>query len=121
MNLLTNATIITGVIAALVALGTFMWSRRKDRETLRNALFAELRNIRQHYGYTIGELPTLSPELKLKKRLNWRACRRRARHNDDPEVRSEASTKTLPAGSHSTVLLISTILFAREEFMRRES
>lgn len=71
MKLLTDATFIAALIAAIAALGTFMWQRRRDVETLRNALFAELRHIRQHYGYAGPELPPLQRKRELEKRLKW--------------------------------------------------
>ena len=64
------ATFFGALIAASVALGTFTWQRMKDKKALRNALFAELRHIRQHYGYAGPELPT-SRNPELKKRLKW--------------------------------------------------
>ena len=65
------ATLLAGLIAAAVTLGTFIWQRRKDKKTLRNALFAELRHIRQHYGYAGPELRRDCKTPKLTKRLKW--------------------------------------------------
>ena len=71
MRLLTDATIIAAIIAAIVALGTFIWQRKRDVETLRNSLFAELRHIRQHYGFAGPEVPSLNQRRELEKRLKW--------------------------------------------------
>ena len=68
--MLTDATFVSAIIAALAAFGTILWQHFKDKEALRHALFAELRHIRQHYGYAIAELPstvdTDPPDIELK-------------------------------------------------------
>jgi hypothetical protein len=64
------ATVIAGLIAAAVAIGTLMWQRLKDTKTLRHALYAELRHIRQHYGFAGPGL--LGPEsAEIKKQLKF--------------------------------------------------
>ena len=75
------ATFAGALIAASVILGIFTWQRMKDKRTLQNALFAELRHIRQHYRYAGPELPARgtcvyfaahsSRNPELKKRLKW--------------------------------------------------
>lgn len=67
-----DATISAAFVAALVAVGTIVWQRRTDVVTTRNALFAELRHIRQHYRYAGLEMPkSLQDRRELEKRLKW--------------------------------------------------
>ena len=71
MSLLSDTQFIAALIAAVVAIGSLAWQRHKEKETLRHALFAELRHIRQHYGSAGPELPSLPLHRELEKRLKW--------------------------------------------------
>ena len=61
---------ITGGTAAWII---EYWRRRRDSAGLLNILFAELRNIQEHYRYAAGELPkdATGDQLALRTALAW--------------------------------------------------
>jgi hypothetical protein len=71
MQILKDTTIIAALLAAFVTLIIYLFQRIKDMNVARDALFAELRHIHQHYTYASEELPQPQYTNELKKRLKY--------------------------------------------------
>lgn len=66
------SSLIVAAGAAVFAFWRYVGEQNRERQTLLNALFAELANILEHYTYAAAEFPTDETDaFELMKRLRW--------------------------------------------------